>query len=117
MPQDMYFNSPTWGRLSFEETVASIFDFIKEEPQFHYRLIIGTDSRETDDTPAVQLFVTAIVIHRVGWGARYFGEELIFVTYTLYEIRFTMKHYCPCKLLKVDGILNSFPDNHLPTTM
>ena len=114
MPQDMYFNSPTWGRLSFEETVASIFDFIKEEPQFHYRLIIGTDSRETDDTPAVQLFVTAIVIHRVGWGARYFWRRVNIRN--LYTMRDKIYHEALLSLQtsqKLMEFLNSFPDNHL----
>ena len=42
---------------------------MESEPQHPYKLIIGTDSQTTKDTVC---FVTAIIIHRVGKGARYF---------------------------------------------
>ncbi len=112
--QDLHFYSPTRGWLSFKETVLSIFDFIKEEPQFHYRLIIGTDSRETDDSPRAQLFVTAIVIHRVGWGARYFWRKTHI--HDLYTIRDRIYQEALLSLQtsqKLMELLNFFPDNHL----
>ncbi|HOA99478.1 MAG TPA: ribonuclease H-like YkuK family protein [Candidatus Atribacteria bacterium] len=110
----MYFHSPTQGRLSFKEAVISILNFIREEPQFHYRLIIGTDSRETDDSPPAQLFVTAIVIHRVGWGARYFWRRTR--THSLYTIRDRIYQEALLSLQisqKLMDFLDSFPDNHL----
>ena len=110
----MYFHSPTQGRLSFKEAVISILNFIREEPQFHYRLIIGTDSRETDDSPPAQLFVTAIVIHRVGWGSRYFW--LSTRTHSLYTIRDRIYQEALLSLQisqKLMDFLDSFPDNHL----
>lgn len=110
----MYFHSPTQGRLSFKEAVISILNFIREEPQFHYRLIIGTDSRETDDSPPAQLFVTAIVIHRVGWGARYFWRGTR--THSLYTIRDRIYQEALLSLQisqKLMDFLDSFPDNHL----
>ncbi len=112
--QDLRFYSPTQGWLSFKDTVNSIFNFIREEPQFHYRLIIGTDSRETDDSPPVQLFVTAIVIHRIGWGARYFWRKTH--VHNFYTIRDRIYQEALLSLQtsqKLMEFLNSFPDNHL----
>ncbi|HHY45691.1 MAG TPA: hypothetical protein GX506_00125 [Firmicutes bacterium] len=67
----MTFISPTKGRLSFNETFKDIIKYIEEVPNGRYRLIIGTDSQLRDDT----CFVTAIVVHRVGKGARYYYSK------------------------------------------
>ncbi len=75
MKKTLYFNSPTRGRLSFEEVVSSIISFMREEPDFSYRLIIGTDSREHWKGSSTQVFVTALIIHRVGLGGRYFWRK------------------------------------------
>lgn len=64
----MRFQSPTKGSLSFEEMFREIAAFMSEEPESHYKLIVGTDSQLQEDTH----FVTAVVIHRQGKGARYF---------------------------------------------
>lgn len=42
--------------------------YVCQEPEAHYRLIVGTDSQVRDETT----FVTAIIIHRAGKGARYY---------------------------------------------
>lgn len=62
------FISPTKGRLSFRETFNDIIAYIQELPNSQYRLIIGTDSQLREDT----CFVTAIIVHRVGKGGRYY---------------------------------------------
>lgn len=64
----MVFTSPTKGQLTFETMLQDIVDFISLYPEDHYRLIVGTDSqlRET------ACFVTAIVVHRIGKGGRYY---------------------------------------------
>ncbi len=64
----MEFISPTKGRMSLEEVYDDLMAYIQEEPDAHYRLIIGTDSQLKE----VTCFVTAIVVHRVGKGGRYF---------------------------------------------
>ncbi len=65
----MKFISPTDGVMDIEETYQTILDFIKTEPDNQYKLIVGTDSQ-----PGVKeiVFVTAIVIYRVGRGGRFF---------------------------------------------
>ncbi len=65
----MEFTSPSQGRLSFEETFKAITAYADEQPEEQNKLIIGTDSQSYIDSVC---FVTAIIIHRVGKGARYF---------------------------------------------
>ncbi|NLB74019.1 MAG: hypothetical protein GX795_08370 [Firmicutes bacterium] len=64
----MMFISPSKGKMSFDETFKDIVDYMQEIPGIPYRLIIGTDSQLREDA----CFVTAIVIHRVGKGGRYY---------------------------------------------
>lgn len=64
----MYFISPTKGRLSMEEMLQDISDFIVAHPRDTYRLTIGTDSQPGEIT----CFVTAVIIHREGKGARFY---------------------------------------------
>lgn len=67
----MLFISPSKGRLSFTEMMEDIINYIKGLPSSSYKIIIGTDSMVRDDT----CFVTAVVIHRMGKGARYFYRK------------------------------------------
>jgi predicted RNase H-related nuclease YkuK (DUF458 family) len=67
----MEFISPTHGKLSFERMFAQIVAYMEEQRDQQYNLIIGTDSLLGDDT----CFVTAVVIHRVGRGGRYFYHK------------------------------------------
>jgi predicted RNase H-related nuclease YkuK (DUF458 family) len=67
----MEFISPTYGKLSFERMFGQIVAYMEEQPDQQYNLIIGTDSLLGDDT----CFVTAVVIHRVGHGGRYFYHK------------------------------------------
>jgi len=66
----MHFYSPTKGKMTLEETFLEIVSYIREQPQEKYKLIIGTDSHSHFDTEVT--FVTAVIIHRVGKGGRYF---------------------------------------------
>jgi predicted RNase H-related nuclease YkuK (DUF458 family) len=47
-----------------------VTSFILKDPSYRYRLTIGTDSELLNDKNAD--FVTAIVVHRIGNGGRYF---------------------------------------------
>lgn len=66
--QDHLFHSPTKGPLSYERMMADLLDYVAEEPQAKYKLIVGTDSHTRSDL----CFVTAIIIHRLGKGARFY---------------------------------------------
>ena len=50
---------------------AVIVDYINQGPGQTYNLIIGTDSFLNSST----LFVSAVIIHRVGHGGRYFYKK------------------------------------------
>lgn len=67
----MTFISPTKGSLSFEAMFEDIMAFMEQSPKDNYRLIVGTDSQLRDDT----CFVTAIIVHREGKGARYYYQK------------------------------------------
>jgi len=64
----MYFVNPTKGKMSIKEVVQDIIAFMEEVPTASYKLIIGTDSQSRDNS----CFVTAVIVHRVGKGARYY---------------------------------------------
>ena len=50
-------------------------DFIEEKPDLPYRLIIGSDSHLRGKNGESHLkLVTAIIVHRVGLGGRYFWQ-------------------------------------------
>ena len=62
----MDFISPTLGRITADRMYDDITGFIKKHPRDRFRLIIGTDSQPGRET----CFVTAVIIHREGKGAR-----------------------------------------------
>ncbi len=66
----MNFTSPSRGNLSLDEVFVDVVAYIDDKPKEQYKLIIGTDSQAHNRQEVC--FVTAIIIHRVGKGARYF---------------------------------------------
>ena len=69
------FVSPTKGKLKQPELINSVADFIEEKPDWAYRLIIGSDSHVRGKNGQSRLrLVTAIIVHRVGLGGRYFWQ-------------------------------------------
>jgi len=65
------FISPTSGTISFDGMFSVIVDYINQAPSDVYNLIVGTDSFLNSET----LFVSAVIIHRVGHGGRYFYRK------------------------------------------
>lgn len=67
------FYSPTHGPLSSDGLILAIATFMNEEPESFYRVVIGTDSQIKHSNGHSEIdFVTAIIVHRKGRGARYF---------------------------------------------
>ncbi|MBI5682191.1 MAG: ribonuclease H-like YkuK family protein [Deltaproteobacteria bacterium] len=66
------FFSPTYGHLSFEEAFQKLVTFIEESPDNRYNLIIGTDSFLSVET----IFISAVIVHRIGHGGRYFYKKV-----------------------------------------
>jgi len=70
------FNSLTHGKVLLEDIISLIKFFLEEEPNAEYSLVIGTDSHEKNvpvngHGKTINL-VTAILIHRKGFGGKYF---------------------------------------------
>lgn len=75
-------NSPSLGRLTFDEMLTELRAYMAEDTKRSYDIVIGTDSHEHLKTD----FVTAIVVHRVGAGGRYFWvREQVANMHTLRE--------------------------------
>lgn len=73
---DGKFVSPTKGELSVAKMISEISSFVHEAPGSFYRLVIGTDSQARKINGVSEIdFVTAIVVHRQGKGARYFWRK------------------------------------------
>ena len=68
----LYFTSPTWGMMSLQQIKDNIQAYLNEDAQAPYKVVIGTDSHTHYDQT---VFVTALVIHRVGKGARFFFRK------------------------------------------
>lgn len=71
----MFFISPTYGKISLHELTDKIQNFIKEDPKAKYKVVIGTDSQTTNRST---IFVTALIIHRIGKGAQFYYKKLRF---------------------------------------
>jgi len=65
------FVSPTYGSLTFDDMFDRVMAYVSENGGQKYRLIIGTDSFLNSET----LFVSAVIIHKVGHGGRYFYKK------------------------------------------
>lgn len=69
----MNFTSPSLGIMSLDQMYEELATYIEKKPNEQYKLIIGTDSQPHSRHDVC--FVTAIIVHRVGKGARYFYRK------------------------------------------
>ena len=65
------FISPTRGRMTWEEMLSDIIDYMLTAIEYQYKIIVGTDSQMREET----CLVTAVIVHRVGKGARYYYRK------------------------------------------
>ncbi|MEK7566649.1 MAG: ribonuclease H-like YkuK family protein [Patescibacteria group bacterium] len=57
--------------ISFVELIDEILGYVKTDPNRHYSLMIGSDSRASDETE----IITAVAIWKIGNGGRYFWTK------------------------------------------
>lgn len=76
MSNKVFFNSHSGERFSIPELVKEIIRFLKKDPLKQYKIMIGTDSEQLTGGRAD--FVTAVVVHRIGSGGRYFWRRTEF---------------------------------------
>lgn len=69
----MIFYSPSRGELDFPDVFKDIAAYTGKFPEDKYKLIIGTDSRSFQNYEVI--FVTAIIVHRVGKGGRFYFHK------------------------------------------
>lgn len=67
------FNTSLGVKLNAKGVVQEIMRFMQADRRYSYKIIIGSDSLLLRDNNAD--FVTAIVVHRVGNGGRYFWRR------------------------------------------
>ena len=63
------FFNPHAGEMSFEDVVATIVEEMGADSTARYEILVGTDSSSGSDQVD---FVSAIVLHKLGKGGRYF---------------------------------------------
>lgn len=66
------FLSPSRGILSFDGVIYDLVDYMESDKEAQYRLVVGTDSKTSQGK---SVFVSVILIHRIGHGARYFWQK------------------------------------------
>jgi len=75
-PENLIFINPSSGKVTAPEMIKLISSFVEEDPGSFYRLVIGTDSQTKRTNGEAEVdFVSAIIVHRQGKGARYFWRK------------------------------------------
>ena len=69
------FSSSHGTTVDLHGVVREIIAFIAADPKRAYKIIIGSDSEQYNSSTGAD-FVTAIVVHRVGNGGRYFWRRV-----------------------------------------
>lgn len=67
-----FFNSPTDGRLNWNQVFSKIVKYMAFDSQANYEVIIGTDSEAQNGSAN---FVSAIIVRRQGNGGIYFWSR------------------------------------------
>lgn len=71
------FWSPTIGSLTISKVIDETRKFILTSKESSFRVIIGTDSQSKKNNGDFEIdFVSAIVVHRLGYGGRYFWHKI-----------------------------------------
>lgn len=71
---EFLFNSSFGLKLDVKQVVQEILRFMAADPKRKYKVVVGTDSERLANKNAD--FVTAIVVHRIGNGGRYFWRHI-----------------------------------------
>lgn len=103
------FHSPTYGEMDFNEVVERVIKYISEDKNNNYRIIIGTDSELTSNHIAD--FVTAVVLHRVGFGGIYFWGRLSHNS--IHSLRQRMWEEASYSLLLAQRVMEEFRKKNL----
>ncbi len=67
-----YFISPSRGKRDFFQVVGDVVDFVAEDDQSKYSIVVGTDSGLHNGKNGLAEFVSVVKVHRVEKHGRYF---------------------------------------------
>ena len=67
-----HFYSPSKGNLEFKQVIKEIYNYISEQPEFFYDVVVGCVSPSSDKP----FFPIAIVVLRTGAGCRFFLKKM-----------------------------------------
>lgn len=70
--QNGYFHNPSLGRLTFEEMIQEICQYLSQKPEKFYDVVVGCDSSSSDSPE----FPLAVVVLRIGEGGRFFLQRV-----------------------------------------
>lgn len=79
----MYYHSPTYGKIDLDGLKKVISSFMAADKIAGYEIIVGTDSQKVKK--GVYDFVSALIVHRIGYGGIYFWQR------QLYEKKMSLK--------------------------
>jgi hypothetical protein len=68
----LHFYNPTVGKLNFDRVIEEIFNYMKNDPEKFYEIVVGCDS-SADEKPA---FPVALVCLKKGQGGRFFLTKI-----------------------------------------
>jgi len=68
------FNSPTYGKVDLLKLKEIVSSFMSQDKKAAYEIIVGTDSQKIEKNKYD--FVSALIIHRIGYGGIYFWKRI-----------------------------------------
>lgn len=110
------FNSPSYGKMNWEEVLAKVVWFLGLDTSASYDVIIGTDSEarlaSTSDSESRRAqngqadFVSAIIVHKKGRGGVYFwGRQNV---KNLYSLKERIWHEATISLTMAQNLVDDF---------
>lgn len=69
----LLFLSPSKGKRDFGEMVSDITDFLAEDVESKYAIVVGTDSEQFN---GLAEYVSVVTVHRIGKHGRFFWTKI-----------------------------------------
>ncbi len=94
-----HFFNPSKGNLEFKEVIKEIYNYVSEQPEFFYDVVVGCDSPSSDKP----FFPIAIVVLRTGAGGRFFLKKMSYPDdflkrFSSWKNRILQEVYLSCEL-------------------
>lgn len=101
------FHSPTLGKLNFSEVVSRVMSYVSQNHNQHYKIIIGSDSELLNQHDAD--FVSAVVVHKIGFGGIYFWSRI--TRHDMHTLRQRMWEEANYSLMLAQKVMEEFTRN------